>query len=234
MTEEEQAKHTLLKDTLRKLLQHNSELERSLGVANTQLVAVTTQRDTLAEAMRAAKTDRSARNSDFEDSDRKTKRKTPKARKCFHVARSRDGAVVLPCVLGLLTIDALGSIVDRPLYHSLKYIFPVGFRSTRAFLSVHDPLAAVDYTSEILDGGDSPLFRVTSADGRVVATGTTPAGAWASIIKDAYSIRDHDHVTSSNGLDFFGFSNATVVNMIQMLPNSSLCTAYKQQLVPRV
>lgn len=46
-------------------------------------------------------------------------------------------------------------------YYNDRYIWPVGFKSTRLYNSYIDVDARVEYTSEILDGGDSgPIFKV--------------------------------------------------------------------------
>ena len=46
---------------------------------------------------------------------------------------------LLPINLGVLEILSLGRIIhDRPAYHSAKYLYPVGFRSVRDYISAKD------------------------------------------------------------------------------------------------
>lgn len=52
----------------------------------------------------------------------------------------------------------IGEIVwDREAYHTNRYIFPVGFMSKKQYLSAVDVTRRTTYTSEILDGGDTPI-----------------------------------------------------------------------------
>ena len=54
----------------------------------------------------------------------------------------------------------IGEIVwDREAYHTNRYIFPVGFMSKKQYLSAVDVTRRTTYTSEILDGGDTPIVR---------------------------------------------------------------------------
>jgi hypothetical protein len=66
-------------------------------------------------------------------------------------------------------VQSLGRIVfDRPSYHSPKYLWPVGYRSVRRMADWNDPAGSVLYTSEIVDNGAAPLFRVAHPDGTTV------------------------------------------------------------------
>jgi hypothetical protein len=47
-------------------------------------------------------------------------------------------------------------------YHDQEFIYPVGFRSSRKYLSVVNPSAKCLYYSEVVEGTDGePVFRVT-------------------------------------------------------------------------
>lgn len=47
-------------------------------------------------------------------------------------------------------------------YHDEEFIYPVGFRSSRKYLSVVNPAAKCLYYSEVVEGPDGePIFRVT-------------------------------------------------------------------------
>ena len=60
----------------------------------------------------------------------------------------------LPFSVRGTTILSLGYIVTAwPSYHNPSYIWPVGYRSIRPFISFRDPYQTVTYTSMICDGG---------------------------------------------------------------------------------
>ena len=78
----------------------------------------------------------------------------------------------LPLDLGDFVVLALGKIITSDsrvagskLYHSHRYIFPVGFKSKRRYPSVKDPKEKVWYTSEIQQGSSGPVFIVTHEGG---------------------------------------------------------------------
>lgn len=71
---------------------------------------------------------------------------------------------VFPLRVGQVTVRSIGSINSGKNYHSNFDIWPVKYRSEREHISYLDSSLKVVYTSEILDGGDSPIFRVTAAD----------------------------------------------------------------------
>ena len=60
-----------------------------------------------------------------------------KIRKVQDVPYDEQGHIVLPLTLGIVTLHQLGEIVwDRPDYHNERYIFPVGFTTSR-YISIH-------------------------------------------------------------------------------------------------
>lgn len=40
---------------------------------------------------------------------------------------------IFPCNLGAITLEAIGIIDHRPLYHNKRYIFPIGFQTSRYY-----------------------------------------------------------------------------------------------------
>lgn len=60
------------------------------------------------------------------------------------------GVPVFPIPLGTLTVYDLGEVVhDRPGFHSERYIWPIGFRSTRIYPSMVDPESRIQYFCNI-------------------------------------------------------------------------------------
>lgn len=94
--------------------------------------------------------------------------------------RKEQGIVPdLPLDYGDFVVLALGRIITSDsriaggkLYHSHRYIFPVGFKSKRLYPSVNDPKQKVWYTSEISQGSSGPVFTVTHQGGSPTFTGT--------------------------------------------------------------
>jgi hypothetical protein len=77
----------------------------------------------------------------------------------------------------------LGAIeCERPLYHTEKNLFPIGYKSLREHNSQLTLGHRCLYTCEILDGGAKPQFRVTPGDdpeNPIVRDSST--GCWVSL-----------------------------------------------------
>lgn len=136
---------------------------------------------------------------------------------------------VLPINLGIITIESLGSIVcDRPNYHNRRYILPVGFCSSRPYLSAVDANNSTTYHSRIVDGGMSPMFEVWADDApEKIYQAQTSTGAWSAVVRQANTIRNREYSNSASGPDYFGLSNATVAMLIEKLANSDKCINYQ-------
>lgn len=149
------------------------------------------------------------------------------------LAKDESNNVILPVVirpdsLGEVTIHSVGKIVsDREHYHNPRYIFPVGFKSTKKFSSFLDATAMTIYTSEIIDNGNAPLFQVTAADapGHVFA-GQSTSGAWKQVIDILSNIGSSGAKTHQSGPDLFGLSDLAVVKCIQELEGANKCSKY--------
>jgi hypothetical protein len=64
-----------------------------------------------------------------------------------------------------LKILNLGEIDwERQDFHTARNIFPIGFKSVRESSSMIHPGKRCDYICEILDGGNSPLYKITCMD----------------------------------------------------------------------
>ena len=51
-------------------------------------------------------------------------------------------------------------VCDRPTFHNERYIWPLGFESTRSYPSMSEPTRRCLYSCRILDGGDAPIVSV--------------------------------------------------------------------------
>lgn len=152
----------------------------------------------------------------------------PVTLKVIPVPFDSEGNPILPLSLNMITVHGLGEIVyDRPAYHNKRYIFPVGYTTSRSYLSVLSPDASINYISTILDNGPAPLYQV-SPEGHpeIVFQSTSTTGAWAAVSKAAAAIRGKDAAPSVSGPDYFGLANPTVSMLIEKLPNADKCDQY--------
>jgi hypothetical protein len=120
----------------------------------------------------------------------KRRRQPGQVRRIQKIPTDENGVVTLPIQVGVNIIHELGHVVhDRPGYHTDRYIFPVGYKSSRQFMSVVDPDKMSTYTCTILDGGsEGPRFVVTPDDAPdKAAVGASATGAWTIIIKGRHS-----------------------------------------------
>ncbi|KNC49964.1 uncharacterized protein AMSG_11904 [Thecamonas trahens ATCC 50062] len=130
---------------------------------------------------------------------------------------------ILPLPVGAgVTLLRLGSIVvDRLAFHSRKYVYPAGYKSSRSWWSAVNPTEHTTYTSEVIDaGGRAPIFRVTPADNPESATHADNAtGAWTPFSKIVNEARGISFNVS--GPHFYGFSSSITRALIESLPGIS-------------
>lgn len=150
-------------------------------------------------------------------------------KRMVEVQRDRYGNVIFPIPLGALTIHSLGKVVyDRPNYHTDKYLWPVGYKSTRYYTSVKDTNNRCLYTCEIHDGGENPVFVLTSDDNPdqpIRASSAT--AAWTVIVKKVNEIKTEEAgkrvFTNVSGPEYYGLAHPTVMKLISELPNAEKC-----------
>ena len=132
-----------------------------------------------------------------------------------------------------VTIESLGEIVwERDSFHNERHIFPVGYKSSREFASRVDPNGRTYYDSEILDGGDTPLFRVTPRDApHLRVERESASGVWVAIANAVNAIRggQRSKVTVS-GTEMYGLSHPLVSILIQELPGVERLRKFKPQI----
>ena len=124
----------------------------------------------------------------------------------------------------------IGTVVyDRPNYHTERYIYPVGYKTCRLSQSLEDPEQKTRWISEIVDGGESPLFLVyPENDPENVFQGATPTAPWSQAMKAIANLKsDKGRAPSISGPEAFLLTQPAVINLIQNLPNARKCTQYK-------
>ncbi|GAA5986766.1 hypothetical protein JCM10908_000887 [Rhodotorula pacifica] len=144
------------------------------------------------------------------------------------IPRHADGTPVMPIMAGIMSIRNLGTVDPRDGFHTERYIFPVGYEAIRKYPSMIDPLANVEYTCRIVDGGDlNPRFELYPADqpGQVITSGT-PTGAWTQVVRATNKVRERNHSGSVSGPDYYGLSHNIVKALIQELPGADRVPGY--------
>ena len=111
-----------------------------------------------------------------------TKRKIAKVQ----VQKDEEGNIIYPIVINSsLQILDLGYIDhERPLFHTEKNLFPIGFKSLREHNSQTRLGERCQYICEILDGGTKPQYKVTPIDdpeNAIIRDSST--GCWIDICK---------------------------------------------------
>jgi len=166
------------------------------------------------------------------DESHKPKRKRPgtaSRKKVQPIHLSEEGVPLFPITLGTLTVYDLGEIVhDRPGFHSERYLWPVGYRSSRLYPSMNDPDHRVQYYCAIKDGGSDPTFEVIPEDEPdKPITAVTATACHCIILKRLNKARGKDATNTGSGPEFFGFSHSTIQYLIQCLPGSEECEKFQ-------
>ncbi|KAJ2874543.1 hypothetical protein GGH93_002348 [Coemansia aciculifera] len=149
--------------------------------------------------------------------------------------RDSHGSLIFPVVIGKgqdeVQIHALGRVVwDRDAYHTSRYIWTVGFKSTRMCPSLLANNTRCQYSSEILDGGDAPVFQVTAEDmPESPFRALSSSGAWKQIL-DQLTAKGVGVKTHASGPQMYGLIHLGVTKAIQELDNADKCQKYIRQL----
>ncbi|KAF9183843.1 transforming growth factor beta regulator 1 [Haplosporangium sp. Z 767] len=142
-----------------------------------------------------------------------------------------DGSLNYPIVVGKgsneVIIENMGRIVwNGRGYHNHRYIFPVGFRSKKQYTSLSDTSKKTYFISEILDGGEQPIFQITLEDmPEKVFRHSSSSGAWELALKGLMKL-GFNAKTHASGPDMYGLTNLGVIKYIQEMPNAHRCRRY--------
>lgn len=81
------------------------------------------------------------------------------------VQKDELGNIIFPVIISSsLKLLSLGKIKTGPFYHSEHNLFPVGYTSVRTYSSIFTKGEKAEYTCEIIDGGEKPVYRVTTSE----------------------------------------------------------------------
>ena len=153
-------------------------------------------------------------------------------RKKFAIEKDDKGKLIFPIsVSPSLTILDIGKIDSRPNYHSEKNIFPIGFKSVREHPSMINPKERGYYTCEILDGGDKPIFKLTSHDDSSnPIIKDTCTGCWIVVCNRINDIqKNRKSKVTVSGTERFGLADINVCRILQSFPEIKECTKYKMK-----
>ena len=142
-------------------------------------------------------------------------------------SKLRYDTLTLPLEITQTTkLYSLGEIVyDRPGFHTERYIYPSGYKISRIAKSTTVPDELVTWFCEIIDTGeDSPLFRVTSEDGKAVYEGVTPTAPWSQILRQIAKVNGYaGRALSVSGPEQYLLSNKIINNLILQMPGVDKC-----------
>ncbi|KAF9274389.1 transforming growth factor beta regulator 1 [Mortierella alpina] len=177
-----------------------------------------------------------ARKGRAEGAPKQTRRATKRAdrgrpRAVVPLKTNPDGSLNYPIVVGKGTneviVENMGRIVwNGRGYHNHRYIFPVGFRSKKQYTSLSDTSKKTYFISEILDGGEQPIFQITLEDmPEKVFRHSSSSGAWELALKGLMEL-GFNAKTHASGPDMYGLTNLGVIKYIQEMPNAHRCRRY--------
>lgn len=159
----------------------------------------------------------------------KTTGRTPKPKKSVTPAfrdlqRDIYGRPKMPLILGEVTIESLGTVIQHPNFVTDKHVWPVGFTSHRYFSSMINPNVRVKYTSEIRDSGNmQPQFRVTAEDDpEHPIISHSPSGCWRIILKRVLPKDDSRVNVSVSGRVRFGLAHPVTVRLLNEMAGKEL------------
>ncbi|XP_001865327.2 transforming growth factor beta regulator 1 [Culex quinquefasciatus] len=140
------------------------------------------------------------------------------------------GHPTYPITVAGFTIYNLGEITpERTAYNSDYTIYPVGYTVARPFGHLKDPTKKCIYTCRVLDNGPSPRFEIIPEhDPELTIAGNSTDACHATLlqcINASLNCRGIDGRPSGDW--FFGLSHPTISSLIQSFPASKKCVGYR-------
>lgn len=159
----------------------------------------------------------------------KKSRPNQSKRRVTPIPLDNSGRPIFPIELGSLTIYCLGEIVPLPSYHTTDTIYPVGFCSTRQYLSISKNTSIWLYTCKVSDGGNGAKFEILPEEMPELSfVGTTPSQCHQQLLEAINMSHGPGTVpVDPRGPEFFGLSHPTVQNLIQSCPGARKCSSYR-------
>ncbi|TPP61053.1 Histone-lysine N-methyltransferase MLL3 [Fasciola gigantica] len=132
--------------------------------------------------------------------------------------------------IGSVYLQSVGQLLPHQIesgyFHARRYIYPVGFRSTRIYWSMRKPKSRARYVCEILESGGRPLFKITVIDKDfedLVFTHETCSGVWRCVLSKIEQLREQNKLVRLfsqhlKGEDLYGLSEPHIVRAVESLP----------------
>jgi len=142
--------------------------------------------------------------------------------------KDKEGHIIFPIQLGVLTVYELGKVVpNNSSFYNERYIYPKGYKSSRVYNSMKDPNQRVKYFCEI-EGEQHPIFKlIPEDDPNNSVTATSASAAWKVILEKANQLKTEQTgkrmFAAVSGPEYFGFAHPAILNLIQELPNAEKC-----------
>ncbi|KAH0798843.1 SNF2 family N-terminal domain containing protein [Histomonas meleagridis] len=111
-----------------------------------------------------------------------------------------------------LKIISYGEVVPKQHYFYRNYIFPPGYACNRMFVGHKGTTSKKWYKCEISDGGDQPIFTVTTKEdnGDVVLQDNSLIGLSEKLL-NFLGVEEYDNKKLKFGLNLFGLNNPEVI-----------------------
>ena len=127
-----------------------------------------------------------------------------------------------------LKLVHVGVIHKSDYYHAEHNMFPVGFKTIRTHNSMLQRNVKTEYTCEILDGGEKPIYKVTCAEdpaNPIVRDSST--GCWIYVCNKINEIAEKKKAkVTISGTERFGLLDPIVVSLLESLPDAHSCKRY--------
>mmetsp|Transcript_21261 Transcript_21261/g.23762 ORF Transcript_21261/g.23762 Transcript_21261/m.23762 type:complete len:462 (+) Transcript_21261:167-1552(+) len=116
----------------------------------------------------------------------------------------------------LILLDP-GLVIPRPPYFDTRFIYPVGFKTSRLYPSMKDPSKKVQYICEITDMGHQPVFTIAPKDApeEVVVNRLTPGECWQVVRERIQAAGGTPDATPGTAL--FGLEHPEVQKLLQRM-----------------
>jgi hypothetical protein len=137
--------------------------------------------------------------------------------------------VTLPLTISSKTrLLNLGKInYEKKAFHTPRYIYPVGYKSEKKYLSFVTLEGEATYTCEIAEGADGPIFRVTTNDSTDVFESNNPTGCCLAAMVKVNDLHKKRKNVSVSGPEFFQLAQKQIKSLIECLPGAELCAVYE-------
>ncbi|MES1918046.1 hypothetical protein MHBO_000072 [Bonamia ostreae] len=140
----------------------------------------------------------------------------------------QNNSMITPSLL----LQSIGNIEFlRSNFHNNSYIFPIGYKTVRKYISFVDPTKNCKYVNEILDGKSCPIFSVTCEHApNSPIQQIHPTSAWKLVNSKIKLANPNKTVlVPIDGLERFGLNEPKIRSLIDRLPNVSKCKQYGSQ-----